>query len=640
MKVSLKALTLIFASALILNLGGCGGGSSNNAPAVASNLTGVAASGAPVSGRIFLKDATGHESFIDTTDGSYTFSTAGLTSPFMLKAQWSVNSQAQTLYSFATKAGTANITPLTQLIVVAAAKTASLDTIYAAPAQDFSSVAVALPAAVAAVQTSLNPLLISFGQANVDPITGAFVANHTGMDALLDSITVNSSATDITVTKKLGGSLILQTPVDNFANALAVPDWTTQDAAVANEPDVAVSSSGLGLAAWSESINGHNAIRTRFLDGSGTSTFTMPVAGGGDSSSPRVVFDTLGNVILVWVQYQNGLGTVWSSRYTASAKTWGNAVQISPALPSLGVSRPSIGVDLAGNAVLVWSQFVANNHYDAWSARFDATQKTWTAPSMISDGTDSVHDCQIAVNANGQGLVLMQLEQGDGSTSNAPVDVWARTVTTAGVWGSAARINAVSGSNTYWIDAFEAIAIDANGNGAALFVQNNAAGISAVHAAMYSATTGWQASGAITNSTTSGFRFPQLAFDGVGNAFAAWREESVTGGRTGSASRYQPSTGWGPTVQFADNSLGDVEDPHLAVDAAGNATVVWYQFLQTPTYSTTTTINSIRYRIDTAWGTRQLVSATGMDGVMSVPVPRIASNASGQTVMIWGIFSN
>jgi hypothetical protein len=640
MKLSLKALTLAFASTVILTICSCGGGTGANSttPPATSNLSGVAASGAPISGRIFLKDSTGHESFVDTTDGTYTFATTGLTAPFMLKAQWSVNSQTQTMYSFATASGIANITPLTQVIVVAAAKTASLDAIYAAPAQDFSTVAAALPAALADVQKTLNPLLVSFGQGDVNPITGAFAANHTGMDALLDSITVSSSATEITVTKKLSGSLILQTPISNITNGLAVSDWTTQDAAVAYEPDVAVSGSGLGLATWSESVSGHNAIRTRFLDGTGTSTATMSVTSGGDSSSPRVVFDTLGNAILVWVQYQNGLGTIWSSRYTMSTKTWSDPVQISSAIPSLGVGRPSIGLDLAGNAILVWGQFVTNNHYDAWSARFDATQKTWTAPSMISDGTNSVHDCQVAVNANGQGLVLMQLEQGDGSTSNAPVDVWARTVTTAGVWGSATRINAISGSGIYWIDAYEAIAIDANGNGAVLFVQNNAVGISAVQAAMYSAATGWQTSSTITNSTTSGFRFPQLAFDGLGNAFAAWREESVTGGRTGSASRYQPSTGWGPTVQFADNSLGDVEDPHLAVDAAGNATIVWYQFLQVPTFSTT--INSIRYRVDTGWGTRQLVSTTDMDGVMSVPIPRVASNASGQTAIIWGIFSN
>src|SRR5256885_14676502 len=86
---------------LILVAGGGGGGdapsgtppsvvaSSPAAPAPpaapAATLAGVAATGAPVSGRIFLKDAAGHEQFVDTTDGTYQFTLTSLSAPFMLK---------------------------------------------------------------------------------------------------------------------------------------------------------------------------------------------------------------------------------------------------------------------------------------------------------------------------------------------------------------------------------------------------------------------------------------------------------------------------------------------------------------------------------------------------------------------------
>ena len=620
---------------ILVTLISCGGGGGNSNSG--NSLSGVAASGAAISGTIYLKDSAGHELSTGTADGTYSFPLSGLTSPFMLKAQWTANNQAQTLYSFATKSGTANITPLTQLIVVAAAKTSSLDAVYATPTLNFVSIAAALPGAIVDVQKTLNPLLTSFGQNNADLISGVFVPNHTGMDALLDKVLVSTTATDVIVTNKLNGSLILQAPARNITYGSAVPDWSSINADVAYDLDVAVNNSGVGLAAWSENVNGHFIIRTRFLDGTGTQPVNISVAG--DSSLPHIAVDGADNVLLVWAQYQNGTGTVWGSRYTASTKKWSVPTQIST-IPSLGISYPTIGVDHAGNAIMTWVQFVANNHFDAWSVRFDASQSSWSAPMMISNGTNSVHDCRVVINASGKGLVLLQMEQGDGTTvSNAPIDVYARSVTTAGIWGNQTRINAVLGSNTNWIDGYPAIAIDTNGNGVALFVQNTAASLAAVQASMYTPSGGWQASAPITNSTTSGFRFPQVAFDGSGNAFAVWQEQPLTGGAIGSASRYQVSSGWGNTLQLADNSQGDIEDPHLAVDGQGNATVIWYQFSMTST-SASTTVNSIRYSNSTGWGPRNLVSLTSeMDGVMTIPVPRVASNAQGQTVMIWGVFT-
>ena len=87
---------LLFALILVA-CGGGGGDAPSGAPpsvvasspaAPAAMLAGVAATGAPVSGRIFLKDAAGHEQFVDTTDGTYQFTLTSLSAPFMLKAQW------------------------------------------------------------------------------------------------------------------------------------------------------------------------------------------------------------------------------------------------------------------------------------------------------------------------------------------------------------------------------------------------------------------------------------------------------------------------------------------------------------------------------------------------------------------------
>jgi hypothetical protein len=625
-------------------LAACGGGSgvSSGGSAPSPAISGIAASGAAISGRIYLKDSKGVERYVDTTNGTYSFVVNDLTPPFMLKANWTVNNTPQTLYSMASQAGIANITPLTQVIVMSAAKSTTLDSAYAAPTQNFSSIAAAVPAALADVQKTLNPLLTSFSQSGVDPITGAFVANHQGMDALLDSVKVSATGGDISVTNTLDGSLVLQAPAAHLTNGLAVPDWTDQNAFVAYHPDAAVDTNGNGLVVWSEPISGKNLIRSRFLDGKGAAA--VSVSNAGDSMDPRLAFDGSGNAIVVWAQYQNSRQTIWSSRYASATKTWSTPQQISDPAPVADAAGPSIAIDTAGNAIAVWSEGNGtNNHFDVWSTRYAFAQKAWATPTIVSDPTISAYSAQVAVNATGQGLVAWVQENDPANTMN-PVDLWARSVTTAGVWGAQTRVNGVSGSSSDWLDVFFALAVDANGNGGALWVQNaGLSGPSQMNVAMYSASGGWQTSRVIPSASGSGFRFPMFAFDGTGNAFAVWREFDPNPPYkvVGSASRYAAGTGWGAIVPFTTNSQGNVMDPRLAVDGVGNATIVWYE-LQQLTSSWAQPVKSIRYLIDTGWGSEILMSnASNLDFANFLcPAPRVASNAAGQTITIWGYSDN
>ena len=634
--------TLTCATVLCL-LTACGGGTGANSTGGApiKTVSGVAASGAAIAGRIFLKDSKGLERYVDTVDGKYSFVITDLTPPFMLKANWTVNNQAQTLYSIASESGIANITPLTQVIVMAAAKSTSLDNIYATPTQNFSNIAAAVPVAAAGVQKTLNPLLSSFSQAGVDPITGAFTPDHKGMDALLDSVTVSATAGNISVTNTLTGSLVLQAPAAHLTNALAVPDWTDQNAFVSYHPDVAVDATGKGLAVWSELVGNQNLIRARALDGSGAAA--VNVSSAGDSMDPRLAFDGSGNAIVVWAQYQNSRQTIWSSRYTSSTKTWSTPQQISDREPVANAAGPVIAIDNVGNAITLWSEGNGtSNHSDVWSARYIAAQNTWTTATIVSDQSNNAYGAQIAINASGQGLAAWVQDQTVGS--NMPMDIWSRTVTTAGAWGEQTRINSVAASSSRWIDVFFTLAVDANGNGGAVWVQNaSLTGASEINAAMYFVSGGWQTSGVIPSASGSGFRFPMFAFDGIGNAFAVWREfiPNPPYKVVGSAARYVTGTGWSAIVPFTANSQGNVMDPRLAVDGVGNATIVWYEFQQL-TSSYAQPVKSIRYLIDTGWGGETLLStASNLDFAQSTcPAPRVGANAAGQTITIWGFSDN
>lgn len=181
--------------------GGGGGGSGNTA-----GLSGTAATGTPIVGKIVAIDKNGLV-FTGTTSatGAYTINVASPVAgvaPFILTVTGTAGGKAVTLNSVATAATqTVNITPLTDMIVSTAANQpggSSLGSLCAPDAAGAVSAACTaalntattgtnLTDAVNAVKTIIAPLNTS----NADPLNGAFVANGTGMDAVLDQIVMS-----------------------------------------------------------------------------------------------------------------------------------------------------------------------------------------------------------------------------------------------------------------------------------------------------------------------------------------------------------------------------------------------------------------------------------------------------------------
>ena len=605
-------------------------------PAAAPALAGIAVTGAAISGRISLKDAAGHELVVDTTDGRYSFPLTGLSAPFMLKAQWDANGTTQTLYSFSAAAngGTANISPLTNAIIVAAAGTEALASIYdGANATTFANVASALPSALASVQQSFAALLAIQGVSGIDPIASAFAADHTGLDAVLDAIDITFVGGRLVVTDKASGIVLLEAPSTDPAHAMASA-WSAQDAAVASDPQVAVAANGNGLVVWSEVVNARSVVRARFVAGASTSASATTLTTSGDAGLPRLAFDAAGNAVVVWTQYENNRNDIWSARYVAATQTWSTPQRVSSANAASDAYVPDVAVDAAGNAIVVWHQGDGRvNHFDVWSARYVAAADAWSAPALVSDGVNSAFTPHVAVNAAGQGAAGWAQEQGDGTTvSNGPQDVWGRTLNTgSGSWGARARLNVVAG-NVDAVYGQVAVAIDAQGNGFVLWVQSANPLPFVIHAARLDASSGWQASAVITNNVLDNCYGPQLAFDAQGNAVAVWQQQTGVGAY-GGVNRFVAGSGWGTSGAFGTDVAGDVYDPHVALDGAGNATAVWYQWSDN-----SVAVMSSRSFAGAPWGASALLSTVTSNG-FSYPVPRVAANAAGQTLAVWGIDS-
>ncbi len=204
-------------AALIAGCGGGGGGSTGpgttpTAAAQTTLISGTAATGAPITGKVVAVDATG-KVFGATTaaQGAYTINVAGGTPPFILSVVGTSGGKLVTLNSVARGANqTANITPLTDLIVSTAAGQpggAALASLCAPTVTPGCSTALAnaasgtrIASAVAAVSQMVAPL----NTTNVDPMNGQFAADGTGMDGVLDKILVSpASAPGATATVTL-----------------------------------------------------------------------------------------------------------------------------------------------------------------------------------------------------------------------------------------------------------------------------------------------------------------------------------------------------------------------------------------------------------------------------------------------------
>lgn len=201
-----------------LSLAGCGSSSSTGSGA--STVSGVAAAGSALAGTAYLKDSSNPAKTLQTTlnsDGSYTFDVTGMQAPFILEATGTANTTAYTLFSMATATGTANITPISTMALAAANNGTDPAQTFASPTPAaLQAMAGSLPSSLAALETALKPLFTQYG-VTADPITGTFAANHTGLDAMLDAVTMTLSAGTITVANATTQATIFTCQAANIA---------------------------------------------------------------------------------------------------------------------------------------------------------------------------------------------------------------------------------------------------------------------------------------------------------------------------------------------------------------------------------------------------------------------------------------
>ncbi len=395
----------------------------------------------------------------------------------------------------------------------------------------------------------------------------------------------------------------------------------TNDIGSAAVAQVSMGSDGSAVAVWQQWTGLLREIRAnRYQVGVGwgiAEALPMPQIQNGDASGPRVAMDAAGNVLAVWQ---------WQDHDTLRYSLWVNHFPVGSgwkvaeslvASDTADMRDPQVAMDSAGNAVAVWIQRddttrgIRARHYDADSG--------WGPVEAIQPDT--------AVSASTPWIAM-------GANGNA-VAVWVQWDATAGRHIRASLFAPGTGWSTpveigAEVADLPRVAMDATGNAVAVWEKESTDGIrTGIWASLYQAGGGWGAATLIEPGDTGKGADPWVAMDANGNALVAWKRREASGEPWNIwANRYAAGTGWEGARLIETHNAGRANSPRLAMDPAGNATVVWSQFRGTGIRD----IWSNRYVANAGWGRAELVEANDAGAAND---PWVAMDPAGNAIAVW-----
>ena len=237
-------------------------------------------------------------------------------------------------------------------------------------------------------------------------------------------------------------------------------------------PQIAIDANGNAIAVWSRYDGTNTVLTNRYTAGIGWGTAQVI---GGAGAGPQIAIDGNGNALATWSQSDGSSVKIWANRYTAGTG-WGTAALIEWGGSNAGSQQ--VAFDSTGNAIAVWQQF-DGTHYHIWSNRYTVNVGWGGFPAIIqTDSTGgSTADAtvpRIAIDINGNALAVWAQTDG-GSFAN----IWANRYIAGSGWGTTAtNVQIQINSSVPGLNAGAGqpqIAVDANGNALAVWHQNNGA---------------------------------------------------------------------------------------------------------------------------------------------------------------------
>ncbi len=403
------------------------------------------------------------------------------------------------------------------------------------------------------------------------------------------------------------GGVKLQAGTDADRNGvLAVPSEVSTTSFVCNGTN-AINGVGGAVKNW------QNAARIE--------SGTPPVS---PDARPRVAFDGAGNGLAAWTTS----GGLVASNYTA-AGGW-----TVPVVVGAGAFKFELAVNSSGGAVAAWLQLVGGR-VQLWTSR--RVGGTWSAPVRINTGSDTaVLDLAVAINDSGDVTAVWYEKAASGR-----IDVKARRyqVLIADWDAAGATLQADTASFSGQVYGLT-VATDNTSAAVAAYTRDTGLDTAVVDIKRYTPSgpgAGWGGLD-LTAVLTCFSRLcssPKAVMNNSGQAMLVWAVNTTTGGlrRAVFAARYSAGSFAAAEGLRSGvfNTTGEVQTPDVALDAAGNAVVVWGEY---DTGGASTHVYSSRFSVPAVgtpqWRASEVISASGR-----ISLPKVALDASGNAQAVW-----
>jgi hypothetical protein len=195
----------------------------------------------------------------------------------------------------------------------------------------------------------------------------------------------------------------------------------TDNAGIAQFPEVAIDSSGNAMAVWfQDDGTRYNIWANLYTSGSGWGTAVLiETDNAGNAEFPQVAFDSSGNATAVWAQSDGIRKNIRANCYT-SASGWGTAVLIET--DNAGIAQfPEVAMDSSGNAVAVWQQSDGTRQ-NVWANRCPSGAGWGTAVLIETDNLGDAIRPQVSFDSTGNAMAVWH--QTDGTRYNILANVF------------------------------------------------------------------------------------------------------------------------------------------------------------------------------------------------------------------------
>ena len=405
----------------------------------------------------------------------------------------------------------------------------------------------------------------------------------------------------------LGAILVPATAQANFAS----PDYLSATFQNAEEPQVAISGSGVGLAVW-ERFDGANfrvQARSRSSSGALGSVDTLSAAGQ-DAFSPQVAVNPTGAGIISWTR-SDGANDRIQAVTRSSSGVLGSVLTLSDPLQSAENSQ--VAIDQNGNAIVVWERFDGTNER-IQAVKISSAGAAGPVKTLSPAGGDAF-GAQVAVDGNGNAFVVWSR-----FNSQQGVDkIQAVRVFASGLVGPVLGLSSAPG------DAESPqVGMDASGNAVVVWEHFDGSNLRIQGRTR-------TPSGALSEikdlsiSASDSFA-PQVAVNATGGGLVVWSRF----GSTCNCDRVQlvpfSSAAAVGTVQTISSSGEDGEEPQVGIAANGNGVAVWQTFKGSQ--------EKILGRTRTAAGKLGSVQSLSTSNGVSFS-PQVAMNGTGNALAVW-----